>query len=101
MINAGSYDTYLAKLDSDGFVGVQPLQGSEDVQLFPNPAHDQINVISAGTTEIRVYDVAARLVLEQRFTNTTTIDISGVPAGLYLYELLRNGALVKGKFVRE
>lgn len=101
LINAGSYDTYLAKLDSDGFVGVQPLQGSEDVQLFPNPAHDQINVISAGTTEIRVYDVAARLVLEQRFTNTTTIDISGVPAGLYLYELLRNGALVKGKFVRE
>lgn len=101
LTNSGSNDTYLAKLDRDGFVSVPTVQGHKDVRLFPNPANDHITVVSEGPTEIRVYDVAAKRVLEQRFTNTTTIDVSGVPAGLYVYELLRNGSVVKGKFIRD
>ncbi len=101
LVNSGSNDTYLAKLDRNGFVSVPAIEGLKDVRLFPNPAHDQINVVSEGPTQIRVYDLASRKVLEHHFTNMTTIDVGGMPAGLYVYELMRSGTLVKGKFIRE
>jgi len=101
LTNSGSNDTYLAKLDRDGFVSVPSVQGRDVVRLFPNPARDQINVVSEGPTEIRVYDLASRKIMEKRFTNTTTIEVSGMPAGLYVYELMRSGTLAKGKFIRE
>ena len=80
---------------------IQSIGENVEVKLYPNPAHDQINVLSKGRTEIRVYDLASRKILERQFTDMTSIDITEIPAGLYLYELKRNGNVVKGKFVRE
>ena len=99
--NEGSYDTFLAKMSYDALNSVETAEANVDVQLYPNPAHDQIHVLSEGRSQIRIFDVASRKVLEQQFTNTTTIEVSAMPAGLYLYELSRNGTVVKGKFIRE
>lgn len=101
MTNAGSYDTYLAKLDRNGFVGVTSIEGPGDVSVYPNPAKDQIHVLSEGRTEIRVYDVASRLILDRQFMNSTTIDVSDLPSGMYVYHLMRDGTVVNGKFVLE
>ena len=101
LTNSGSYDTYLAKLSRDGLIGVPTVDGHSALQLFPNPAHDHINLISEGATEVRVFDGSSRKILERQFTNTTTIDITGIPAGLYVYELIRNGTIMRGKFIRE
>lgn len=101
VVNAGSHDAFLAKMDQNGFVGVHSAGERMNVLLYPNPAHDQLNVISEGPAVIRIFDMAARLVQEQRFTNTTTIDVGGLPSGLYAYELMSNGALSRGKFVRD
>lgn len=101
LTNAGSHDTYLAKLDRNGFVSVPTIEGQAEVRLFPNPAHDHINVLCEGPAEIRVHDVAGRMILEQRFRDMTTIDVSGMPAGLYVYELMLEGRIAQGKFIRE
>jgi hypothetical protein len=99
--NNGSHDTYLAKLDRDGFVGVPSIKGSGNVRVFPNPAQDQIHVLSEGRTDIRVYDMASRQIITRQFMNVTTIDVANLPSGLYMYELMRDGSVVKGKFIRE
>ncbi len=101
LTNSGSNDMYLAKLDRNGFVSVPTIEGQADVRLFPNPARDHINVLCEGPAEIRVHDVAGRMILEQRFRDMTTIDVSGMPAGLYVYTLLREGQSAQGKFIRE
>jgi len=101
LTNMGSHDTFLGKLSSDALNSVHAEKGTADVKLYPNPARDQINVLSDGRTEIRVYDVSSRKILERQFTNSTTIDVSAIPTGLYVYELMRDGTVVKGKFVRE
>lgn len=101
LVNSGSNDTYLAKLERNGFVSVPTIDGQADVRLFPNPARDHINVLCEGPAEIRVHDVAGGMILEQRFTNMTTIDVSGMPTGLYVYTLLRQGQSAQGKFIRE
>lgn len=99
--NTGSYDTFLAKMSRDALNSVHTAEGHENVQLFPNPAQYQIHVLSEGRTEIRVYDVASRLTLDRQFVNATTIDVGNLPSGLYMYELMRDGSVVKGKFIRE
>lgn len=99
--NSGSFDIFLAKMPLAALNSIQSIGENVEVKLYPNPAHDQINVLSKGRTEIRVYDLASRKILERQFTDMTSIDITEIPAGLYLYELKRNGNVVKGKFVRE
>ena len=101
LTNTGSNDTFLAKMPSDAMNSVPTVEGSADVSLYPNPAHDRIHFLSEGLSEVRVYDVASRKILVRQFTNMTTIDVTAMPSGLYVYELKRNGTVVKGKFVRE
>lgn len=99
--NAGSNDTFLAKLSSDALTNIPTIRENADVRLFPNPALDRIHVAAKGLTMFRVYDMASRMLLERQFTDMTTVDVTGMPSGLYVYELRRNGSLVKGKFIRE
>ena len=101
LTNSGSDDTYLAKWSRDGFIGIPTVEGRSPVQLFPNPAHDHFDLISQGPAEVRVFDVASRMILERRFTDRTSIDVIGMPAGLYVYELLQSGTVFKGRFVIE
>lgn len=101
LTNNGSFDTFLAKIPQAAFVSVETIEGQNDVLIYPNPAYDQINVVSEGLTEIQVYDIAARKVVERQFENRTAIDVTGFPSGLYVYELIRNGTVIKGKFIRE
>lgn len=57
-------------------------------QVFPNPASSQINIdfnqFASGV--IRIYDVAGRLIADQKVTSVTqiTIDVEAYAAGLYV-----------------
>jgi hypothetical protein len=99
--NAGSYDVFLAKLSGDVLNSVPTQVEQPTVRLFPNPARDRVQVLSEGHSTIRIHDLASRPILERGFVGTTTIDVAQFPAGIYLYELIRDGTVVKGKFIRE
>jgi hypothetical protein len=62
--------------------------------IFPNPAGNELNVkvndpiYNPG--EIRVFDVAGRIVLQQEFrrlTGTTTLNLSKLPEGTFIVEV--------------
>jgi hypothetical protein len=79
------------------------LPGLTPVSIFPNPTRGQLQ-IDAGTVliqEIKVYDLAGRLVLAPALTlpgsSRITLDLQGLPPGLYfIYGMLDN----KGQFVQ-
>ena len=58
------------------------------INLFPNPAGDQLNVWVEGVqkkTAIKVYDLMGKLVMQQESGNTLTeLNVSKLTAGFYL-----------------
>jgi hypothetical protein len=60
------------------------------VSLFPNPATDIINVrmkddITNG--EITIYDINGKLIMLQKISGSTTLDVSSFSPGIYMVQL--------------
>jgi hypothetical protein len=75
------------------------------INLFPNPAGDQLNVWMEGVqkkTAIKVYNLMGNLVMQQESSNTLTqLNISKLPAGFYLVHVNDGKETKAAKFVKE
>ena len=75
------------------------------INLFPNPAGDQLNVLVEGIqnkTNIKVYNLMGKLVMQQESVNTITqIDVSKLSAGFYLVHVNNGKETITAKFVKE
>jgi N-acetylmuramoyl-L-alanine amidase len=83
------FDNLRFVLRDQNFVSVNdPEQPSAN--LFPNPVRNMLNVESPQVmNEVRVYDIAGRLVLvEKPRRNQTTINMSGLQAGWYVVKVV-------------
>lgn len=72
--------------------------------IFPNPITDKltINTDNIELSEIILYDFSSRKLLQQTFTNTTTINTEQLANGMYLYEVRnRNGIIKNGKVIKQ
>jgi len=73
------------------------------VNVFPNPAKEYINISSTNPTEqlIKIYSLTGKLVIETTFISKVKIDISKLPTGTYIYNVLdknTNQVSVSNKF---
>ena len=96
---------YVDNIEEQFFTGIkQPLSIETKVQLFPNPAVNNLNVIISnylGKMTFNVYDILGKQVNSYTFeTDENIIDVSGYKNGMYFYELKdSNGRTTKaGKF---
>jgi hypothetical protein len=82
-----------------------PVTNNLIVKLFPNPAGSILNVWMEGiakNTEIKVYDMMGKVVMQQQTTNTLTqINISKLSAGFYLLRVNDGKETTAAKFVKE
>jgi D-alanyl-D-alanine carboxypeptidase len=72
------------------------------VSIFPNPTTNALNINTASRNfYVSVHDMTGKMVLEQ--TNSRTLDVSGLPKGLYVLKFHEQNAAVTitKKFVRE
>ncbi|HKR04011.1 MAG TPA: T9SS type A sorting domain-containing protein [Bacteroidia bacterium] len=71
--------------------------------VYPNPFNDKLN-FSCETNEnlqVHLYDITARKLLQQTFTNSISINTEQLAKGIYLYEVRnKNGVIKKGKVVK-
>ncbi len=69
----------------------------------PNPAGDFVNIVisenlAEGHTTLALWDLQGRKLQEILLENTTTqLDLSSLPAGVYLVSLAQNGRVVERK----
>jgi hypothetical protein len=74
------------------------------INLFPNPAGDQLNVSMEGVnkkTEIKVYNLMGKLVMQQESGNALTqLNISKLSAGFYLVHVNDGNETRSAKFVK-
>ncbi|MEO8150207.1 MAG: T9SS type A sorting domain-containing protein [Bacteroidia bacterium] len=77
---------------------------SETYNLFPNPFNDELNLTIQKNepSEIILYDITSRTLLQQTFTTSTTLSTSQLAKGIYIYEVRNNsGVIKKGKVVKD
>ncbi len=76
---------------------------SQSFTLAPNPAGDFVNIViskdlAEGQTTLALWDLQGRKHQEILMENTATqLDLSGLPAGVYLVSLAQNGRVVERK----
>lgn len=82
-------------------------KSSNDVQLYPNPAHNSVNVVfdpNAGVKYISVYNLIGKPVSTFRVNGgSAQLDISDIPAGVYFVRLMdaQSHVLDTRKFTRQ
>jgi hypothetical protein len=83
-------------------VGMNEVKNPEDFVLSPNPFSDNLNITAGNNelSEIILYDIASRKLLQQKFTNSVSLNTSRFARGIYLYELRnKKGVMKKGKVI--
>ncbi len=71
--------------------------------VFPNPASDLFTVYvnSAGSSTFELYDITSRYILGKEFVENSTINISVLSDGIYLYKIKNeSGTIATGKLVK-
>jgi len=79
----------------------------ETVQLYPNPAKEQIHVVVPGDNEpydIQVVDMQGRVIYAgsaRNYNGILTIEVNQYSAGLYHVNLLNNDHRFHGRFIKQ
>ncbi len=88
-------------------VGVVEVVSATDVNVYPNPSSDNVNVsvdvVKGGVSSLEVYDLAGRLVYSSNATliagkNLTAISVNNFNAGTYLLKVSVDGQSVNKTF---
>jgi hypothetical protein len=69
-----------------GTVGLGERNTANKFKIFPNPAHDYINIEPATSTTVRIFSLLGQVVLAGESSPSGTISVQGLPAGIYLLE---------------
>lgn len=63
----------------------------DEIQLYPNPVKDYLNISTDENIQIEIYDVQGKLVKKGKFTNKQ-IDLSSLNKGIYIGLLIRDNS---------
>ncbi|HKR05209.1 MAG TPA: T9SS type A sorting domain-containing protein [Bacteroidia bacterium] len=90
-----------------GFTSTEENVSQNETEIYPNPIIDKLNITNSTDelSEIILYDIASRKLLQQKFSHTVTLNTAQLAKGIYFYEM-RNpdgsgGVVKKGKVVKE
>jgi len=72
---------------------------SEEIDIYPNPTNGLINFNwnASGKASVHINDVYGRSVRTLNWNNSSSIDISDLPNGMYLFELWDDGVLTSSQ----
>lgn len=84
--------------------GVASLSSNLDIKFYPNPLCDKLNIQSESNElyELILYDLTSRIILQQEFTSSASLNTGLLAKGIYVYELRNKNIPIKtGKLVKE
>ena len=104
-LQPGEYRFYSSK-KLNGFgsinIGFDAPIASEKIRIYPNPARNQINITGAGKIKsIVIYTLPGKVMMEKfPGSDKETIDISGLPEGMYFLRTCYDNAFETSRFVK-
>ncbi|MFC2102113.1 Omp28-related outer membrane protein [Bacteroidota bacterium] len=107
-VNACGGGTYSISFEVtvDIGVGIPELSGSRSVRLYPNPAKNSITLVSElnGVADVTFFNTFGKRVLNVNnldLSSTSQIDISTLPAGIYLVQVKSSDKVESLKLIVE
>ncbi len=75
----------------------------QELNIYPNPAKDQVNVTIKNNTETRIeiYSVLGKRVFIRKINESMALDISSLKSGLYLMKFIQNDRVTTKKLIVE
>jgi len=76
----------------------------KNYSIYPNPVNEKlrIQIDDNNISEIIIYDIASRKLIELKFYNQITINTESLLKGIYIYELRNNDVIIaKDKIIKE
>jgi hypothetical protein len=94
----GLYLNYSGKIYYQSTVGVEETIFAEAV-VFPNPSNDFVTIQTADAIErVSIYDLNGRLMITQ---NSGELNISNLPAGVYIAKVKTASGVAQARFVKQ
>lgn len=94
-------NTTLNTIDTTGTEHTLNVSTAHGINIFPNPATDHITVEHLADGVISVMDLKGSVIIEQESTgSTTTIDVSRLPAGVYILKAVNGNSATNTKFTK-
>jgi hypothetical protein len=78
------------------------MTGNSESKFYPNPVHSLLHLkdIEKGT-ELKVFDVTGQLVLKVELDGEKNINVSPLPIGMYMVQLISNKSFNTYKLIKE
>ena len=80
-----------------------PVDDANRISMYPNPVGDYVHItgMTGETYHFKLYDSNAKIISEQNFTASTTVETSGLAQGTYFYSISQAGKVVgSGKIIK-
>lgn len=73
------------------------------INVFPNPATDHINIVSANDNiqKVKLYNLYGSLLKEKEETISGIIDISDIPQGVYILTIITDNGIFNKKIIKK
>ncbi|MBL7903225.1 MAG: DUF4465 domain-containing protein [Bacteroidia bacterium] len=97
----------LDNFTSNGVIlGLNENEGLEDVKVYPSPVHDLVRISTEGNfpddTQLRILDLQGKTVFSNELSaSSNTFDLSGLPSGLYLFEISNSQTTKRIKVLKD
>ncbi len=76
--------------------------GFNNINVFPNPAVNEINIVLESPAKIQVFNIVGEVVYQARAKGEVKIDVSGFTQGIYFVQLHdENNILYVSKFIKQ
>ena len=97
-INAFDYQIYIGT--NGAIVGIEGLESGVPIILYPNPMVDKRLYIKglSGESRINLYDASGKHVLNEKLLKSS-VNLSNLSPGIYIYILESEDQIVSGKLV--
>ncbi len=103
----GNYTgTYIINIDNDYVksptnIGVHYIAGQEQyITIYPNPTRNSVTIEGIIPEQIYVFSIDGKL-MPITATNTNAIDLSALPSGIYILDLIYEGEHFREKIIKE
>lgn len=95
-INGFGWQSELYQIEFMGPCGLNPAgvsvpEHQNDFRIYPNPANEKLNIIfpeNEAEKQIEIYNVFGQIVFQTEKEETSMIDISNLPDGIYFVQLV-------------
>ena len=94
---------HFIKLDGYNVVGIDDLELTSKIELYPNPTAGNVNITleEASSVKIVVRNQLGQTVAQEEFKGSPSISLKlDVPAGLYFLQLDINGNIISKKIIK-